>query len=204
MTERPLLTIDLDGVVIAPLFGPRFGRHGGTHRAFLDAQAPPPRARVLPRWIGGPLDAARFAPRRPLPRVAEALAALAGRHELVALTGRRRSPERWLQRHGLAAHFERIAFNRGPLASPHFKLQQIESLEPLAHVDDDARTAQLIAECTAITVYLRDWPENRELAFAPNVTRVSDLAELARRLRDSEADGDANRDASGGPASQSS
>ena len=192
MTERPLLTIDLDGVVIAPLFGPRFGRHGGTHRAFLDAQAPPPRARVLPRWIGGPLDAARFAPRRPLPGVAEALAALAGRRRLIALTGRRRSPEHWLRRHGLAAHFERTVFNCGPLASPHFKLQQIELLAPVAHVDDDARTAQLIAERCAITVYLRDWPENRELPFAPNVTRVSDLAELARRLREDDAGGGEN------------
>jgi phosphoglycolate phosphatase-like HAD superfamily hydrolase len=178
MPALPLLTVDLDGVVIAPLFG----LHGGTHRGFLDPEAPPRRARVLPRWLGEPLDRLRFAPRRPLPAVGEALAELAARRSLIALTGRRSSPAGWLRRHGLAQHFDRVVFNRSPLSSPHFKLEQVEELRSPAHVDDDPRTAQLIADRTGITVYLRDWPQNRGLSLAPNVVRVSDLGELAARL----------------------
>ena len=44
MTEAslPVMTVDLDGVVCAPLFGQNLGIHG----SFLDPAAPAPRARV--------------------------------------------------------------------------------------------------------------------------------------------------------------
>ena len=52
----PLLTLDFDGVICRPLFGLDLG----IHRGFLDPAAPPPPARVYPRWINAPLDHLRF------------------------------------------------------------------------------------------------------------------------------------------------
>jgi FMN phosphatase YigB (HAD superfamily) len=174
----PLLTLDFDGVICAPLLG----RNIGIHRAFLDPAAAPPPARVWPRWLGGPLDHLRFDLRRPLPEARAALEALAGVRRLVVLTGRRSSPAPWLRRHGLPDVFERIVVNDSPLRSPHFKRRAVEALGAAAHVDDDPRTVQLLAETTGVDVFLRDWPRNRDLPFHPRVARVADLADLARRL----------------------
>ncbi len=176
--ERPLLTLDFDGVISSP----PFGRNLGIHRAFLDAAAPPLPASRWPRWLGDPLDRLRFDFRRPLPEAPQALRALATVRRLVVLTGRRSSPAAWIARHRLPDVFERIVINDGSLRSPHFKLHAIELLGADEHIDDDPRTAQLLAERTDIAVYLRDWPRNRDLPYDPRVTRVADLADLARRL----------------------
>ena len=176
---RPLLTIDLDGVICRPPLGVNIG----IHRGFLDPEREPAPARVPPRWISALVDPARFELRRPLPGVRRALAELASERRLVVLTGRRSSPARWLARHGLAAFAEAVVFNEGPLSSPHYKLRAVDDLGAAEHVDDDPRTAQLLAERGRCRVFLRDWPRNRSLAYAPGVTRVSDLDELARRLR---------------------
>ena len=60
---KPVLTLDLDGVICAPVLGQNLG----ISTAFLDPTAEPTRAFVWPRWIGGPLDTIRFGIRRPLP-----------------------------------------------------------------------------------------------------------------------------------------
>jgi hypothetical protein len=173
---RPLVTLDLDGVICAPPFGINLG----ISTRFLDASAPPAPARVPPRWASRVLDRLRFDFRRPLPEAAAALRELQAARRIVLVTGRRTSPEPWLRRHGLADSIERIVINDTALRSPHFKLDTIASLQPREHVDDDGRTAQLLAQHSTARVYLRDWPRNRDAAYAPGVVRVADLAAFAR------------------------
>ena len=180
--ERPVMTIDLDGVVCAPLFGLNLG----IHRTFLDAKALPPAARVWPRWLGAPLDHLRFDLRRPLPEARAALERLARRRRLVLLTGRRSEPAYWLRWYGLDRFYDGIVVNRGPLKSPHHKLEQVERIGAVEHVDDDARTAQLLAERSDVTVYLRDWPRNRGVALDERVRRFADLEALATLIEASD------------------
>lgn len=177
--DLPLVTVDFDGVICSPLFGVNLG----ISRTFLDPAAAPEPARVPPRWLGAIVDHARFDLRRPLPDAGAGLTALAQVARVVILTGRRTSPAYWLRRHRLDSHIEAIIVNRGPLPSAHFKLAELERLRPRAHIDDDPRTAQLLAQRAALEVYLRDWPRNRALDYDPHVTRVADLLEAAARLR---------------------
>lgn len=179
-TERPLLTLDFDGVIC----NPPFGRNVGIHRTYLDPTATPPAANVLPRSLSAVLDHLRFDLRRPVPEAYEALARLSSVRRLTILTGRRTSPEGWLRRYHLDRYVDDIVINRGPLKSPHFKLQQLNRMRPSAHVDDDPRTAQLLAE-HGHRVYLRDWPRNRDLAFHAAVERIRHLGILADTLASS-------------------
>lgn len=172
----PLLTLDLDGVICSPPLGVNLG----IHRGFLDPRADPSTARVPPRWFSSLIDPARFGLRRPLPGTRAALARLARQRRLIVLTGRRSSPGRWLARHGLAGFVEAVRINEGSLSSPHYKLALVEELGASEHIDDDPRTAQLLAERASCRVFLRDWPRNRSLPYAPGVTRVADLGEFAR------------------------
>jgi hypothetical protein len=172
---KPVLTLDLDGVICAPVLGLNLG----ISTAFLDPDAEPPPARVWPRWLGDPLDALRFGIRRPLPEAAAALARLAPHRTLVLVTGRRSDPRGWLERYGLDTHIDDVRFNQGPLRSAHFKLGALEEIGSAEHIDDDGRTAQLIAEASSTRSYLRDWPRNRCASYDPAVTRVNDLAALA-------------------------
>lgn len=182
----PIMTVDLDGVVCAPMFGVNLG----IHSTFLDADAGAPAARVWPRWLGAPLDHLRFDLRRPFGGASLALERLARHRRLVLLTGRRSDPSYWLGWYGLRGRYSAIVINRGRLKSPHHKLEQVERLGALEHVDDDPRTAQLLAERLGTRVYLRDWPRNRGLALHPSVRRIADLEALA----------DLIEDAAGGPA----
>jgi len=171
----PIMTVDLDGVVCAPLLGANLG----IHATFLDPDAPPPAARVWPRWLGAPLDHARFDLRRPLPGARSALARLSRYRTLILLTGRRSDPSYWLRWYGLDRYYTGIVINQDALKSPHHKLEQIERLGAIEHIDDDGRTAELLAQRAGIPVYLRDWPRNRGLAFDPLVRRFADLEALA-------------------------
>ena len=177
-TDRPILTIDFDGVVCSP----PLGRNLGIHREFLDAAAPPPEARAWPRWLGAPLDHLRFDWRPPLPEARDALQRLAVHRTLVVLTGRRSSPLSWMGRHGMADYFDRILINEGPRKSPHYKLEQVIELGATEHVDDDGRTAQLLAQHSSVRVFLRDWPRNQDLPFDPRVERIENLLALAELI----------------------
>lgn len=175
----PLLTVDCDGVICRPMFA----ANTGIRREFLDPLAPPLPARVYPRWLGAPLDHLRFDLRRPMPGVRQALLDLATVRRLMIVTGRRSPPSGWLRRYGLDGLVEQVVVNRTALRSPHFKLTTLRALGADEHVDDDPRTAQLLAQAGGLPVYLADWPRNRDLPFDPRVQRVADLTDLARRLR---------------------
>ncbi|MEE8422457.1 MAG: hypothetical protein V3S31_06745 [Dehalococcoidia bacterium] len=180
--ERPILTLDFDGVICMPPFGTNLG----IRRRLIDPHAEPERAFVPPRWFGGPADHLRFAFRRPAEEARSALERLAETRRLVILTGRRSSPDRWLRRHGLDQLIERVMINDGPHGSAHYKLRCVNELGAAEHIDDDGPTAQLLADRSAARVYLRDWPRNRGLAYSDGVTRVHDLASLASRLASGE------------------
>jgi hypothetical protein len=80
-----------------------------------------------------------------------------------------------------------VYFSTGPrsiwdVAGGTAVLEAIGALRPAEHVDDDGRTAQLIAECSTTRVYLCDWPRNRRDGYASGVTRVRGLGEVAMRM----------------------
>lgn len=182
-SHLPRITLDFDGVICRPPFGVNLG----IHREFLDPAAPPPAARVYPRWLNGPLDHLRFDLRAPVPGIRETLHALRLFRRIAIVTGRRTMPSWWMRRHGLEGLVDLVVINDTPLKSPHFKLRAIEVLGASEHVEDDPRTAQLIAQATSTRVYLRDWPKNRDLPYAPGVERIADLRDLVRRFNDEAA-----------------
>lgn len=175
---RPLMTVDMDGVFCEP----PFGRNFGIHRTFYRPSATPHPARVYPRWLGAPLDHLRFDFRRPVPGARDALLRLATARRLVVVTGRRTRPNWWFRRHGFEGLFEAVYVNQSNLGSAHFKQAILHRLQPAEHVEDDGRTAQLLAQTGDAVVYLCDWPRNRDLPLDPRVFRVAGLTELADRL----------------------
>ncbi|MDA0302129.1 MAG: hypothetical protein O2822_06335 [Chloroflexi bacterium] len=174
----PLLTLDFDGVICRP----PFGRNLGIHRTFLEPAAPPPEASVYPRWLNGPLDHLRFDLRAPMPGVRDTLRALRLVRRLAIVTGRRTPPTWWLRWHRMEELVDQVVVNDTALKSPHFKLRALDLLGVDEHVDDDPRTAQLLAEASATRVFLCDWPRNRDLPYHPRVERIRDLRALAERL----------------------
>jgi hypothetical protein len=68
------------------------------------------------------------------------------------------------------------------LSSPHYKLEVVGMMDASEHIDDDPRTAQLLAQRSRAQVYLREWPRSRNVALDPRVQRVRDLGDLADRL----------------------
>ncbi len=186
MNERPLLTVDMDGVICRPILP----QNPGIHLEFLDTAAPPPSARVYPRWLNAPLDHLRFDLRRPMPGARKALYELASIRRVILLTGRRTEPHGWLRRHGFDGAFEDVIVNRGLLKSPHYKLEMVRALGADEHIDDDPRTAQLLAETSDARVFLCDWPRSRALTMHPRVERVASIAALVSLLRAEEPAGD--------------
>ncbi len=176
--DLPILTIDMDGVFCRPFFG----WNVGISSDFLDPEAAPRPARVSPRWLGTPLDTLRFNPRRPLPDARGGLTRLREVRQLVVVTGRRTYPHWWLRHHGLLEFFDRVMVNEGPLRSPHYKLEALDLLGASEHIDDDPRTAQLLAQRSRARVFLRTWPTNVRTELDPRVQRVRDLHDLADRL----------------------
>lgn len=179
MNGLPVLTIDLDGVICSPPLGINLG----ISQRFFDADAPPRPARVPVPWVRRIWDPLRFEFRRPLPEAWAALGLLREVREVVVLTGRRSSPEPWLRRHRLLPLIDRVIVNDTALRSAPYKLQMIESLHAVEHIDDDGRTAQLLATQSEAQVYLRDWPRNRGAAYDARIVRVPDLFQLALLLR---------------------
>ncbi len=175
-SARPIVTLDLDGVICSPPFGINLG----ISSAFVNPDAPALPARIPPPWLRAIVDPLRFELRRPLPGMHDALHRLSEVRTVILLTGRRSDPTRWLRRHGLDQYFDRILINDGPLESAHYKLEAVTRLGAAEHVDDDGRTAQLLAQRSATRVFLCDWPRNRGVTDTPGVTRVEGMPGFVR------------------------
>ena len=191
---RPLLSVDIDGVLARPPFGvtPTMNRHTGL------LPRPAPRHTATPgppsrrdRLLQATYYRLRYARRSPRRGAAEALAAAAVSYRLIALTGRdwrgRPATERWLDRHHLLAYFDTVRMNdsarHGPrLRAARFKEAVCAQLGVVRHIEDDPATAALLAR-NGVAVDLIDWPRSRGLDFPPGVTRRADLQALAHALR---------------------
>lgn len=192
---RPLLSVDIDGVIARPLFGVSVLMNRRTSLAPHPAAVPegPPPPRVTDRLLQATYYRVRYTGRRPRSGGAEALAAAreAG-YRLIALTGRdwrgRVVTERWLDRHGLLDYFDALHMNDSGrygsrLPSPRFKEAVCAGLGVVRHIEDDPATAALLAR-NGVSVDLIDWPRSRGLAFPDGVTRRDDLHALARAFED--------------------
>lgn len=185
MNGLPVLTIDLDGVICNPPLGINLG----ISQQFIDPVGAMRPARIPAPWVRRIWDQIRFELRRPLPEAWAALGLLREAREVVILTGRRTSPEPWLYRHQLLPLIDRVIINDTAQRSAPYKLRVIEELHATEHIDDDGRTAQLLATHSSAQVYLRDWPRNRGAAYEPRIVRVPDLFQLALLLHSGLSEG---------------
>ena len=165
--ERPLLTLDLDGVLCRPPFGINPGR-GQTKR-----RDRPGKRDLL--WF---TESLRYRGRRPMPGAVEGLRLLRERFRCVVVTGRaervRGYTEHWFERHfGFRPELRMRPHWRE--TSAQFKVRTVGELEPLAHFEDDPHTAEWLAE-TLPAVFLIDWWRNRWLA-GERIYRVERLEE---------------------------
>ena len=178
-TQKPVLTFDLDGVLCAPILG----LNVGLNRNFLDPEIVPPSANIPPDWWRAIWDRVRFEVRRPMSDTADYLDKLQRDYSLILVTGRRTSPSNWLKRNELFSYFSQIIWNTTYFQSAHYKLNTLSQLRPIAHFEDDPRTAELLAQ-SGMTVFLRDWPKNRDLQFNHRIIRIDSLGAAPELLRD--------------------
>ena len=178
-TQKPVLTFDLDGVLCAPILGLNIG----LNRNFLDPEIVPPPANIPPDWWRIIWDRVRFEVRRPMSDAAEYLDTLQRDYSLILVTGRRTSPSNWLKRNELFSYFSQIIWNTTHFQSAHYKLNTLSQLQPIAHFEDDPRTAELLAQ-SGMTVFLRDWPKNRDLQFNHRIIRIDSLGAAPELLHD--------------------
>jgi|Marorgknorr_s2lv_1036017.scaffolds.fasta_scaffold06942_3 hypothetical protein len=111
----------------------------------------------------------------------EYLEQLQSQYALILVTGRRTSPNSWLKKNGLFDYFSEVIWNTSEFQSAHYKLNTLNTLRPVAHFEDDPRTAELLAQ-SGVTVFLRDWPKNRNLHFNNQVIRISSLKDASESL----------------------
>ena len=178
-TLKPVLTFDLDGVLCAPILG----LNVGLNRNFLDPRIVPPAANIPPDWWRVIWDRIRFEARRPMSDAAKYLDTLQHDYSLILVTGRRTSPSNWLKRNELFSYFSEIIWNTTNFQSAHYKLNTLSRLHPIAHFEDDPRTSELLAQ-SGMTVFLRDWPKNRNLQFNHGIIRIDSLADATELLGD--------------------
>ena len=170
--RRPLITLDLDGVLCRPPFGINPGR--GRHKR-RDARGRRNLLWLTERW--------RYWFRKPMPGAREGLAALQQRFECQVVTARGEVAgpytRRWLRRH--FADPPPIHFRPNwSETSAQFKARKMRELHPVAHFEDDPFTAAWVAELVP-AVFLVDWPRNRWLE-GPNIHRIGALSEAVDGL----------------------
>jgi len=192
---RPLLSVDIDGVLARP----PFGLTATMNRDVSLSPDPRPISEDEPSgpdWFDRIMAASyyrvRYGGRSPMPGAVDTLAAArdAG-YRMIALTGRdwrgRASTERWLARQGMLAFFEAVHMNSSGrcgrrFPSARFKEAVCEQLGVQRHIDDDPATAALLSR-NGVTVDLIEWPRSRGLALPDSVTRRRDMGALATELR---------------------
>ena len=167
MADRPLLTFDMDGVLCRPPFGINPGSRTDRSR-----EAPGKRG-VL--WM---TEGWRYHLRRPMPGAVEGFRALSQHFECAVVTARG-GPAETLTRRWFEHYFGHVpALHVRPHwdeTSAQYKARKLKELGPIAHFEDDPFTALWAAELVE-TVFLVDWPRNRE-ANALNMHRISRLSE---------------------------
>lgn len=169
---RPLVTVDLDGVLCRPPFGINPGPGRNKRRDV------PGKAGVL--WL---TERWRYRGRRPMPGAVEGIRALQASFDVAVLSARgeaaRSLTEAWFRRH--------FGFVPQLYIRPHwretsaqFKARRVVELGAIAHIEDDPHTAEWLAELVE-AVCLVDWPRNRWLA-GERIHRIRGIADAAAVL----------------------
>lgn len=171
-TERPVVTFDLDGVLCRPPLGINPGR-GRTKRR--DGEGTKSLLWRTERW--------RYAMRRPMPGAVHGFRLLSDRFDCQVVSARSAEAEEftrnWCQRYlhiGPSLNL-RPDWREKPA---QFKARRVVELQAIAHFEDDAHTAQWVAELVPV-VFLVDWWRNRWLE-GPNIIRISRLADAVAEL----------------------
>ena len=184
--DKPLIGIDMDGVICRPPLGLNLPIAPGPY-----VERPSPSVhRQAPQWSS--FLALKFflklkyLARTPLPGALVGINAISAHRTPVLVTSRNSAGaeiiDSWLKRHGFADLFRAVHSNSLGLPSPDFKLHMCSQLGIEEFVDDDGRVADLLSRSGLKTVFLCDWPRNRCYNYLPNVTRVKNLQEVAKFL----------------------
>jgi hypothetical protein len=173
MSDRPLLTFDMDGVLCRPPFGINPGKATAAKRR--DA---PGRRGLL--WA---TESWRYHLRRPMPGAVEGFGALHSAYRCVVVTARGGPAEaltrRWFERYfgSVPELHVRPSWTE---TSAQYKARKMRELRPLAHFEDDPFTARWVAELIP-HLFLIDWPRNAGLE-ASNIHRISRLGDAVAAL----------------------
>lgn len=167
MTDRLLLTFDLDGVLCRPPLGINPGRGIGKRR---DREGTKGVLWATERW--------RYRLRRPMSGAVAGFRALSSEFECEVLSARSAHAgtftEGWFERHFGAV--PRMHLRPGwEETAAAFKARKAGELHQFAHFEDDAHTAAWLAELLPV-VFLIDWWRNRWLDL-PNVYRIKEVGD---------------------------
>ena len=169
---RPILTFDLDGVLCRPPFGINPGKGMHKRRGGEGAKS------LLwhtERW--------RYAGRRPMEGARSGLELLSTRFDCRIVSARsneaRAFTESWLGHYlgSVPPLHLREDWHEKPA---QFKARKVVELGAVAHFEDDAHTAQWLAELLP-AVFVIDWWRNRWL-HGDNIHRISRIAEAVPLL----------------------
>ena len=172
-SARPLLTFDLDGVLCRPPLGINPGKGEQKSREGAGASS---LLWATERW--------RYIGRKPMPGARVGLRELSGQFECQVVSARSAVASgytaQWIRRNlGLELPLNlRPAWQEKPA---QFKARRVVELGALAHFEDDAHTAQWLAELVP-AVFLVDWWRNRWLDL-PNVHRIKQLEDALPTLQ---------------------
>ena len=184
--EKPLIGIDMDGVICRPPLGLNLPIASGPYREHHPRQMDRRSPQGLMLQTLKLFLKLKYLGRRPLPGALAGIEAISKYRTPVLVTSRNATGKdlitAWLKRHGFADLFQEVHANSLGLPSPDFKWQTCSRLGIQEFVDDDGRVADLLSRKGLKTVFLRDWPRNRNYDYLPNVTRVKGLAEVASIL----------------------
>ncbi|MFQ5872687.1 MAG: hypothetical protein ACE5JL_02650 [Dehalococcoidia bacterium] len=187
---KPIMGIDLDGVICRPPFGLNLGIGRGPYKGSVEKDLPlvktPSADSFGTSRVKALLKRLQYLGRGPMGDARAGLLAIKEHRNLVLITSRsglvHGSVESWLSRHGMLELFEAVHTNNTGLSSPEFKWHMISEQGIEEFVDDDGRVADLLARMGLKRVYLRDWPRNRGYRYPDNVVRVASLREVSEQL----------------------
>jgi hypothetical protein len=171
--ERPIVTIDIDGVLCRPPFGINPGR--GEHKR----RDKPGKWSVL--W---PLERFRYVARKPMPGAKRGLRDLMTSFECQVLSARSSAAERYTRgwiRSKLGAELPMNLRPQWKESSAQFKARLAPELGSSVHIEDDPHTAKWLAELIP-HVLLVDWPRNDWLEGS-NIHRISSIAEAPELIQ---------------------
>lgn len=185
VSDRKLLTFDLDGVLCRPPFGLNPGSGRGKSRETSGK-----------RHLTWYTEPGRYLWRRPMPGAVAGFRELSTVYDCRVLSARASHSTNhtrgWFRRY---FGVEPIIYLRPTWRETpaQFKTRMVGELGAFAHFEDDPHTAEWVAEIIP-HVFLVDWRRNDWL-HGPNIHRIASLADAARFL----ADEDASATAEGSP-----